>query len=237
MWATILSASSNVIFSSAVFTVQGLFRSTRQKQRSRPNPSKGIFQGGFREAQVICLQRGFQSGTDLAIHGNSRKKNPGFKSRRIIILSCTFAKPWARIRRKTGFSSTGRLNKAQLKNFGLPPVQSAMDLDRSHKMSFFHTGSTATCWARTAASRAVLQGGKRPGASSCVFSGTCRVAGLITARRLPRGKAQELPAPPQWLLPEEIFHTAPTSKVGHSGRDMHADVAQPGRGRAGWFSA
>lgn len=190
------------------------------------------------EKPGLSVFRGvFQSGTDLAIYGNSRKENPGFKSRRIIILPCTFAKPWVSVRRKMGFSSTGRLNKAQLKNFGLPPVQSAMDLDRSHKMSFFHTGSTATCWARTAASRAVLQGGKRPGASSCVFSGTCRVAGLVTACRLPRGKAQELPAPPQWLLPEEIFHTAPTSKVSRSGRDMHADVAQPGRGRAGWFSA
>lgn len=117
MWAGTLSASSNVIFSSAVFTVQGLFRSTRQKQRSRPNPSKWIFQGGFREAQVICLQRGFQSGIDLAIHENSRKENPGFKSRRIIILPCTFAKPWARVRRKMGFSSTGKAEQGTAEEF------------------------------------------------------------------------------------------------------------------------
>lgn len=103
--AGILSTRSSVIFSSSIFTLQELCRSTEQKQRSQPKVSTWTFWGRFREVGNICPQKYFQSGIDLDIHENTRKKNPSFKFRKIIILPCTYTKTWTSIARKVGFSS------------------------------------------------------------------------------------------------------------------------------------
>lgn len=128
---------------------------------------------------------GFQSGIDLDIQENSRKKDPSFKFRKIIILPRTRTKTQNSIARKANFSSA--MEGGAAKEFQPHPCKISY-LFCIKKPTFCTQLVLLPARLAAADSKAVLQDGKRPAANSCVSSETGMVGLLIKAYRLPQGK-------------------------------------------------